>query len=419
MVGAVLLIFTACAPNRPYRTSPRELGAAHPKPPCDTIEKAESYSVGFVEFDDQGALWNPRQLDTVVTHVHNIATNEPVMLVVFVHGWKHNASDNDENVELFRATLKGLAATERKTSTNGRPRQLVGVYVGWRGLSIKPPVLKEFSFWTRKNTAHEVGYGGVAEVFVRLENEILAANHLREEHSAMISVGHSFGGAVVFSALSGILTDRILSHQVGYGATGLGDLVVLVNPAFEATKMQPLADAAARAQQTATNARPTLAVITSKGDDATKVYFPIGRSLSTVGESYRSSAQRSADRTAVGHYTKLITHDLRLRNTNAPVVKPASAAVALTNSLQAVEKSVAQVGAVREQFRSQQRRGRPEPIEFSETVLEPRAHHTQLSPVMIIYADKKIINGHNDIAEPVFLNFLREFIVSLSDNHAE
>jgi hypothetical protein len=280
--------------------------------------------------------------------------------------------------------------------------------------------LKEFSFWTRKNTAHEVGYGGVAEVFVRLENEILAANRLREEHSSMISVGHSFGGAVVFSALSGILTDRILSHQVGYNATGIGDLVVLVNPAFEATKMQPLADAANRAQQNATNARPTLAVITSKGDEATKVYFPLGRYVSTLGESYRSSAQRSADRTAVGHYTKLITHDLRLRDTNAVMKRfttPEKTAAA--NAPESVDKSAAQVGVVREQLRAQKRSGKPKPLEFSETVLQPRAHHTELSPVMIIYADNKIINGHNDIAQPVFLGFLREFILSLSEKPAE
>jgi hypothetical protein len=415
-----LTLLLGCAPNRPYRTYPRELGAAHPKPPSEQIERSGEYTLGFVEFDDQGALWNPKQLDAVVSHLHNIATNEPVMLVAFIHGWKHNASQNDDNVAMFRRILSGLALAENASSTNARPRKVMGVYVGWRGLSIKPPVLEEFSFWTRKNTAHEVGYGGVAEVFVRLENEILAANRLRDEHSAMISVGHSFGGAVLFSATSGILTDRILSHQAGYNATGLGDLVILINPAFEATKMQPLADAVNRAQANATNARPTLAVITSKGDSATKVYFPLGRYISTLGESYRNSPQRNADHTAVGHFTKLITHDLRLRTTNK--VSKAQAAVDATtpiNSAQSVEKSAAQVGVVREQLQTQRRTGRPEPLKFSETILQPRAHHDQLSPVMIISADNKIIDGHNGIAQPVFLGFLREFILSLSEKAAD
>ncbi|HUS34039.1 MAG TPA: hypothetical protein VM680_01685 [Verrucomicrobiae bacterium] len=421
MVALWVGLLVGCAPNRPYRTYPRELGAAHAKPPSEQIERAPDYSLGFVEFDDQGALWNPRQLDAVVGHLHDIATNEPVLLVVFVHGWKHNASEHDGNVETFRRTLSGLALAENKSSTNARPRKVMGVYVGWRGLSVKVPGLKEFSFWTRKNTAHEVGYGGVPEVFVRLENEILAANNLRDEHSAMISVGHSFGGAVLFSATAGILTDRILSHQAGYNATGLGDLVILINPAFEAAKMQPLADAVNRAQTNATNARPTLAIITSKGDRATKRYFPLGRYISTIGESYRSSAQRNADHTAVGHYTKLITHDLRLRATNkvAKAVQSTAAATNSLNSAESVEKSAAQVGVVRQQMQAERRTGRPEPLTFTETILQPRAHHTQLSPVMIIYADNKIVEGHNGIAQSVFLGFLREFILTLSEKPAE
>lgn len=423
ITGFVLCITLAvgCAPNRPYRTYPRELGAAHPKPPSEQIERAGEYTLGFVEFDDQGALWNPRQLDAVVGHLHNIATNDPVLLVVFVHGWKHNASEDDGNVAMFRRTLSGLALAENQSSTNARPRKVMGVYVGWRGLSVKVAGLKEFSFWTRKNTAHEVGYGGVAEVFVRLENEILAANRLRDEHSAMISVGHSFGGAVLFSATAGILTDRILSHQAGYNAAGLGDLVILINPAFEATKMQPLADAVTRAQANATNARPTLAVITSKGDRATKTAFPLGRHISTIGESYRTSAQRNADRTAVGHFTKLITHDLRLRATNkvSRAEQQTAAATTALNSAASVEKSAAQVGLVRQQMQTQRRTGRQESLKFSETLLQPRANHSQLSPVMIISADNKIVEGHNGISQTVFLGFLREFILSLSEKPPE
>jgi hypothetical protein len=49
------------------------------------------------------------------------------------------------------------------------PRQVVGIYLGWRGGSVSVPFAKELTFWARKGAAPRVGHGSVTEVLSRLE----------------------------------------------------------------------------------------------------------------------------------------------------------------------------------------------------------------------------------------------------------
>lgn len=120
--------------------------------------------------------------------------------------------------------------------TNKTPRKVVGIYVGWRGESIAIPGVNNITFWDRKNTAHEVGYLGMAELLLRLE-EIRNIKNTQEPpiKSRLVVIGHSFGGAAVYSATAQILADRFINstkdkNYVG-DAAGFGDLVVLLNPA--------------------------------------------------------------------------------------------------------------------------------------------------------------------------------------------
>lgn len=422
LVFAVVLILTqGCAGNRPYRTTSWETTTTNTPIAINAIEDEARYSLGFIEFDDQGALWNPEQQTAVITHIAEAAKKQGILLFVFVHGWKHNASFEDTNVQLVRDALAGLAKDELKSSVaeKRQPLRVMGVYIGWRGLSLKGPISKNLSFWSRKDTAHKVGYGAVAETFIRLENEIIRANRLTDEtfegqpgrtRSSMISLGHSFGGAVLYSAVSGILTDRIISREEGItsGSSGLGDLVILINPAFEATRIAPLIDGTRKRPETLEGRRrPVLAVFTSKGDWATKVAFPIGRLLSTRHESYRSSAQRKADRTATGHYKPIITHTL----------KPIDPATAKRRAPAIVPDDPAgnKVQQARAEVKSQKATGRSDTVTYSQLVLEPVAKDIEMTPVLIVTVENSVINGHNDIAKPIFLKFLSEFILSFSE----
>src|ERR1700747_2027477 len=80
----------------------------------------EGYSLCIIEFDDQGELWDPSQLDATLRHVQRICGGSQagdlskgsgeVIVITFVHGWMHNAAPEDKNFELFAHLIKTRAA---------------------------------------------------------------------------------------------------------------------------------------------------------------------------------------------------------------------------------------------------------------------------------------------------------------------
>src|ERR1700759_202617 len=66
------------------------------------------YELAIVEFDDQGRCYDRGQMDAVAERLEALAPYAPpvagqdVILVVFVHGWKHDARSDDDNLTAFR-----------------------------------------------------------------------------------------------------------------------------------------------------------------------------------------------------------------------------------------------------------------------------------------------------------------------------
>jgi len=280
---------------------------------------SENYTLGFVEFDDQGQLFDRNQLDSLTEALYSDVNSKDLLLIVFVHGWRHNSEESDENLAEFKKILKGTSSLETAVSKsdNRNARKVVGVYLGWRGLSVNAPGLTFFTFWDRKNTAHKVGHSGVIEVLSKLEMIKNVRNQkLRDPGSPaptqLVVIGHSFGGAVLYSALSQVLMDRFIHPDQNVGVdgdvAGFGDLVVLVNPAFEALQFSTLRQMSNKRTYFNTQL-PVLAVMTSEADTATGFWFPFGRFFSTLPEKYYGD-EKSADRTALGHYDPFITHHL-------------------------------------------------------------------------------------------------------------
>ncbi|HFD40674.1 MAG TPA: esterase, partial [Anaerolineae bacterium] len=207
------------APHKMYRTDYTRCVSSDPETQCpehaiqvyeNATEPQRRYWLGFIEFDDQGQLFDRRQMEAVLEDL----ARQPgeLLIVVFVHGWKHSAAPGDDNIAGFRQALGDLAEMEAVGSEN--PRQVAGIYIGWRGESITVPVIKELTFWDRKNTSHKVGNGGVTEVFNRIDLIRRMKNGTAENQAGptrLAIVGHSFGGAVVFSAVDEILSDRFIA----------------------------------------------------------------------------------------------------------------------------------------------------------------------------------------------------------------
>lgn len=360
----------------------------------------QEYLIGFVEIDDQGQLRDRAQLQALLDELYAKASKAGLLMNVFVHGWHHSAQPGDPNVEDFKSSLAQLSKVEH--ALHKTPRKIVGVYVGWRGDSIDIPYVNDLTFWERKGTAQDVGHLGMAELLLRLEEISNVKNtQVPPVRSRLVTIGHSFGGAAVYSATAQIMADRFVNSRAGKSsvenAEGFGDLVVLLNPAFEALNYAPLYDLAQARCSYFPDQRPRLVVLTSESDWATSYLFPIGRALSTLFESHGTIARNdckrpitfnegAADRTTVGHFEPLLTHTLR----------PAQKAAA------------ADYGDVKNIW-AQQKPG--ETLQFGSTELTSLDKTALRNPYLNVHVDKHLMDGHNDIFRDEIREFLRMLIV--------
>ncbi len=430
--GAVVLFTAGCTHNRPYRTVLAPCDTAQTNASCTkaAIETTPEYKLGFVEFDDQGWFWDSEQLKVVEQMLQTEAgigqsnKAEGIVMVLFVHGWKNNAAYDNENVEMFRAMLKELNKAEQTQGGPDKPntRKIVGVYAGWRGLSAKWEPFKELSFWERKNSAHKIGHGAMTELLADLENIQKASNKtIRPEgpRTELIILGHSFGGAAVYSAISQIVTERFVDTiKRDRPLKPLGDVVILLNPAFEASRHYNLNELAVSISKYPESQRPVLAIFTSKGDWATHYAFPIGQFFSTIFQKNRhDKPQGAANRDAVGWFKPFITHDLvydanatnaTARATGHSTLNPKTRQHEV-HSQQKLQESIQNIYSQRQKW--QPNAPRPVVYSFDDCLLKPKDSFRPGDPFMIVSVDKKIMSGHGDIANPVLINFLREFIL--------
>jgi hypothetical protein len=426
VICVLVLCAVSCTSNKPFRTNFTPCDPSQPGAPCanPVIEATPDYKLGFVEFDDQGWFWDTHQLTAVEQMIREEAgigqsnVTQGIVMIVFAHGWKNNAAMDNDNVVMFRKTLNQFGISE-KVQTNRPARKVIGVYAGWRGLSATLEPFKELSFWERKNTAHKVGgYSAMTELLVDLEtlqqasNDSLATNAPRTE---LIIVGHSFGGAAVYSAIAQIVTERFVD-TVKHGAVlkPLGDQVILLNPAFEASRHYNLNQLALSIANYPTNQRPSLSIFTSKGDWATHYFFPIGRFFSTLFEKNRDKRQRDANVDAVGWFEPFVTHDL-IYNTNAEVLGGGNTTfnfVTGTHQLHDTNQLLASIDNVHQQ-RKKWHPNNPvaQTYYFDDSILQPRGNYRPGDPFPIVSVDKKIMKDHDDIDNPVLINFLREYIL--------
>lgn len=281
---------------------------ALPDPHCMTADTCTM----FVEYDDFGHLYSRHQINTVTRTAEEVASRNGI-IVVYVHGWHHTAAKSDDDVDRFKTAIIEAGDMDRKKY--GDNRQVMGIYVGWRGESIDKRVtglLSELTFWDRKNTAHDVGDGAVFELFRKLAN-------FREEHpdSRLVLIGHSFGGALLYSSITHSITAQIIDdflpeeREVAVTAGKRWDLVLLINPAFEAMLLRPNF-ALARSREYKPSQLPHLVIVASQADGPNRSLFPIGRHLSTLFKRYpdHDTVSGKMNTTAVGHYIPYITHQL-------------------------------------------------------------------------------------------------------------
>jgi hypothetical protein len=305
--------------------------------------------------------------------------------------------------------------------------RVVGVYVGWRGLSLDLWPLTELTFWDRKNTAEKIGHGAVTDFFRQVE-AMHDRRHSQNFHDdRLIIMGHSFGGAVVFSAISQILVDRFVeatSQASSQPVRSFGDLVVLINPAFEAQRYDTLykIDHSQNGREGAyKDSFPGLAILTSENDWGTKHVFPIGRWFNTFFELHRCEEdQKRKNRRTVGHYELFQTHRLSYVSPTitsqpdppSPLEEQQSPAQ-LQNLIQDIEAAEQRWSNFTDNTPCEEWKFTLGPAQLERNCPGPPVPVN--SPYLVIDVDRKIINGHNDLANPNLITFLQAFIPFATD----
>ncbi len=307
-----------------------------PQSPCwlRSEEERAHYNLLFAEFDDQGWVQDEPTYSGGRDHLAEFFTrlndiydhSDGLSIIVFVHGWHHNAQANDTNVRNFRKLLGDIELLERAQTERGKHR-VVGVYVGWRAESVATSPLNLFTFWDRKNTAERVAQGRVQDLLIRLDHFAYLKNHPRSELASsetadvrkqsvrMLTIGHSFGGLITFESLNALFLRNTAAYRANTFLQRVGDLVLIVNPAFEGARYESLRASGERLVADPTvpmrvTQLPTLIIATTSADVATGRAFPAGRFVSTLFETTNSPAEYRASLETVGHNARYETHTL-------------------------------------------------------------------------------------------------------------
>ncbi len=286
------------------------------------------YELAIVEFDDQGRCYDRGQMDGVAKKLDALAPDpgqlgQDVILVVFVHGWQHDARTDDENLSAFRVLLSETVAYERAHATASvAPRPVLGVFVGWRGLSAfgLGDVIADATFWERQAAGLRVAVGSVRELFGRLRHY---RNRQKKNlgNPLLVIVGHSFGGMIVFSALAQSLI-QAASAPVGGVTPEFADLVLLVNPAIEGARYIPIFDlvtSPAFANRT-TKQLPVFICAQAENDQPVGTVFPLGSIGHAVTEATIGELEKWCVTHALGFVPGFRTHALAGPTGNEPFV---------------------------------------------------------------------------------------------------
>jgi hypothetical protein len=401
------------------------------------------FSIGIVEFDDAGRAWNDGQIRAVQEMVQSHLRSNDTLLVAFVHGWKNDCAACNGNLACFRETLALLSAVERDlTPADQRPRDIVGIYIAWRGRSMKVKYADALSAFGRKATADRIG-GRTSDVTsflawlnrARLDRSTRAISSPAALGTRLILVGHSFGADVLFGAIAGPLLAEIGASAVApeLSAMPFADLTVLVNPALEASLYRRFA--LTSRSRFAEGQMPLLVTVQGTNDAVTHFVFPLERALVSVGQSTNNQDEYGASLSAVGHYAPYFTHRLAARQA-APTPAARGADAQATRSA-AMVRSLTQssgkalCGCERLTASSLTRAALVNSVAASLQVdapddhaphigdrmvglvsdLEPLPGASAASPFMMVRATPDVIDGHSGIYRGQFFDFLANLVV--------
>lgn len=253
--------------------------------------------VAYLEYPNetlagQAPVRDACQLQVVLDDVKNKRLNgvekKPMLVSVYVHGWKHNASARDDNVRVYPKMLAGYDHALKRMGIDNF--DVLGIYVGWRGKTGERPI----DIGSRALAADEIGRASALKQELW---EIAEAMRMAHGESRMIIMGHSLGGRVLSRAFMDDL------EKGNAQPLGKGVIIVTINAAIGADAYRELY----QSDNVSHIARvPTWVNFTAKEDGATSSSYKWGLELDMLSPDF---ADGLADtKKTIGHYEPYLTH---------------------------------------------------------------------------------------------------------------
>jgi hypothetical protein len=231
-----------------------------------------SYYLSFVEFQESGRLVEKGIDGSVLAHSQlevledHLAKQKNNYVLVFIHGWRHDARIGDDNVANARIyAAHAASALDYRCKTTGKDCDytVTAVFVGWRGARVDERAIEAFAdrnlgflgqrvtklfksvvgsfpalltLFDRKPISERIAPSVIASLR-HVDRLLKQRNAGASKADRLIVIGHSLGGNILATGLNSAIIEQIRSHKPGEVLQSpLGNLVVLLNPAAEAWK---------------------------------------------------------------------------------------------------------------------------------------------------------------------------------------
>ncbi|GEM_PF-1925396 len=269
---------------------------------ASTGGKQHSFKIAYLEYPEESINGtsipkrDPKQLELILKELRS--SKRPLLVSVYVHGWHHNASSEDDNVRKFPNML---ARYSYALLQSGRSNyDVLGIYIGWRGESYDG-VFSTLTIGDRANAADIIGRknGPLSKDLLLIAKEMQSIN----SKNRMIVMGHSLGGRVLSRAfLSSIKSGNPQP-------LGAGTLIVTANAAIGAEAYRSLYDSNQTSKQERT---PMWVNFTAKDDAATNSTYPIALNMHLL--SADTPDNKPDTDVTIGHYQPYLTHQISIQN---------------------------------------------------------------------------------------------------------
>ena len=315
-----IVLFASCTPIKPHWLDKDGKGEWV----MGEKQKKLPSNIRVIEFDELGDLWSIQQRDDAIKRIK--AAKKPPLVVTFIHGWRHSASEKDANYNSYKLFIGKL-----EEATKGQ-REVIGIYIGWRGGStMELGGLNKLAFltiWNRKSATDRLAGIPLGETLWRIKK---AAS---QDKGDSILIGHSLGGRTIERCVGQYIIaakhrkDGSRNGNQRIRADGIpADLIVLINPASESLYASQMK----QALEGWGDKFPAIISVTADSDHATNKIWGAAMHASSIPhlyygrrkeplltsnrhpESIRELQATYLTRTA-GHDDRLIDRDVREAN---------------------------------------------------------------------------------------------------------